>query len=43
MVALDPPKVVTVPLVEALSGWSGVPLDHDSVLTAREVGISLGD
>ena len=43
MVALDPPKILTVPLQEALTGWSGVPLDHDSLQTARDVGISLGD
>jgi 6-phosphofructokinase 1 len=43
MVALDPPNIHTVPLEEALSGWSGVPLDHDSVTTAREIGISFGD
>jgi 6-phosphofructokinase 1 len=43
MVALDPPRVLTVPLQEALNGWSGVPPDHDSLQTARDVGISLGD
>ncbi len=43
MVALDPPHIVTVPLEEALRGHSGVPLDHDSVQTARDLGISLGD
>jgi 6-phosphofructokinase 1 len=43
MVALDPPTILTVPLDVALSGWSGVPLDHDSVATAREIGISFGD
>jgi len=43
MVALDPPNIVTLPLEEALSGHSGVPLDHDSVQTARDLGISLGD
>jgi 6-phosphofructokinase 1 len=43
MVALDPPTIMTVPLEEALTGWSGVPLDHDSLQTARELGISLGD
>jgi 6-phosphofructokinase 1 len=43
MVALDPPHILTVPLEEALTGWSGVPLDHDSVRTAREIGISFGD
>ena len=43
MVALDPPQILTVPLQEALTGWSGVPLDHDSLQTARDLGISLGD
>jgi ATP-dependent phosphofructokinase / diphosphate-dependent phosphofructokinase len=43
MVALDPPKIVTLPLEEALSGHSGVPLDHDSLQTARDLGISLGE
>ncbi|MDH3495698.1 MAG: ATP-dependent 6-phosphofructokinase [Gemmatimonadota bacterium] len=43
MVALDPPHIVTVPLEEALHGHSGVPLDHDSIQTARDLGISLGD
>jgi phosphofructokinase-like protein len=43
MVALDPPSIVTIPLEDALSGHSGVPLDHDSVQTARDLGISLGD
>lgn len=43
MVALDPPKIVTVPLAEALKGGTGVPLDHDSIQTARDLGICLGD
>jgi 6-phosphofructokinase 1 len=43
MVALDPPRVRYVPLAEATSRLKCVPLDADSVLTARELGICLGD
>jgi 6-phosphofructokinase 1 len=43
MVALDPPAIVTVPFSVALEGHSGVPLDHDSIQTARDLGICLGD
>lgn len=43
MVALDPPQITTVPFEEALGGHMGVPLDHDSVQTARDLGICLGD
>ena len=43
MVALDPPAIITVPFAVALEGSTGVPLDHDSVLTARDLGICLGD
>jgi 6-phosphofructokinase len=43
MVALDPPHVRYVPLAEATERMKTVPLDGDSVLTARELGICLGD
>jgi 6-phosphofructokinase 1 len=43
MVALDPPMVKTVPLTDATSRMKTVPLDSDTVCTARELGISLGD
>ncbi len=43
MVALDPPKVITIPIAEALGGVRGVPLDSDSVQTARDLGVSFGD
>ena len=43
MVALDPPTIITVPFSVALEGGSGVPLDHDSLQTARDLGICLGD
>jgi 6-phosphofructokinase 1 len=43
MVALDPPVVHHVPLVEATRRMKTVPLDGDTVLTARDLGISFGD
>ena len=43
MVALDPPNIRTVPLSAAISRMKSVPLDADTVLTARELGISFGD
>jgi phosphofructokinase-like protein len=43
MVALDPPTVRYVPLAEATERMKTVPLDCDTVETARELGICLGD
>ena len=43
MVALDPPKVTTVPIEVALGEPRGVPLDSDVVCAAHELGIALGD
>jgi len=43
MVALDPPTVRYVPLVEATNRMKCVPLDCDIILTARDLGISFGD
>ncbi len=43
MVALDPPTVRYVPLEQATRRMKTVPLDCDSMLTARELGISFGD
>ncbi len=43
MVALDPPNVTYVPLVGATHRMKTVPLDGDTVLTARDLGISFGD
>jgi phosphofructokinase-like protein len=43
MVALDPPIVRYVPLIKATSRMKTVPLDSDSVMTARDLGISFGD
>ncbi|WP_158017343.1 6-phosphofructokinase [Mycobacterium basiliense] len=43
MVALNPPTVDYVPLVEATHRQKTVPLDCDSILTARDMGINFGD
>ena len=43
MVALDPPVVLAVPLDVATSRLKTVPIDSDTVLTARDLGISFGD
>jgi 6-phosphofructokinase 1 len=43
MVALDPPTVRTVSVSEAVEKMKSVPLDHDTLLTARSLGISFGD
>jgi ATP-dependent phosphofructokinase / diphosphate-dependent phosphofructokinase len=43
MVALDPPTVRYVPLEEATKRMKAVPLDCDSMQTARDLGISFGD
>jgi 6-phosphofructokinase 1 len=43
MVALDPPTVRYVPLEDATRRMKSVPLDSDSMLTARELGIAFGD
>ncbi len=43
MVALDPPDVNYVPLAEATCRMKTVPLDCDTVLTARDLGICFGD
>ncbi len=43
MVALDPPHVETVPLAVATRRMKSVPLDGDTVLAARDMGICLGD
>ncbi len=43
MVALDPPTVRTVPLSEAVDTMKSVPLECDTILTARSLGICLGD
>ena len=43
MVALDPPTVRYVPLAEATNRMKCVPLDCDTMLTARDLGICFGD
>jgi phosphofructokinase-like protein len=43
MVALDPPEVRLVPLKEIAGRMRQVPLASDTILTARELGISFGD
>jgi 6-phosphofructokinase 1 len=43
MVALDPPIVKYVPLEEATRRMKTVPLDCDTLLTARDLGICFGD
>ncbi len=43
MAALLPPDIVPVPLEQALGAPRQVPLDSDTIATARELEISLGD
>jgi len=43
MVALDPPRIVPVPLAEATATLKTVPLDSDKIETARDLGVCLGD
>lgn len=43
MVALDPPNVNYVPLSEVTRRQKLVPLDGDTMLTARDIGINFGD
>jgi 6-phosphofructokinase 1 len=43
MVALDPPRVRYVPLAEATRRTKTVPLDCDTMISARDLGISFGD
>lgn len=43
MVALNPPTVDYVPLADATSRQKTVPVDCDSIQTARDVGIRFGD
>jgi 6-phosphofructokinase 1 len=43
MVALQPPRIVSVPLSEAIANPKRVPLDSDVIATARDLGISFGD
>jgi phosphofructokinase-like protein len=43
MVGLDPPTVRYVPLEQAIGRMKSVPLDCDTMLTARDLGIIFGD
>lgn len=43
LVALDPPTVKYVPLEECTNRTKTVPLDSDTILTARDLGMCLGD
>lgn len=43
MIALDPPIVNYVPLEQSIDHMKIVPLDCDTILTARDLGISFGD
>lgn len=43
MVALNPPNVDYVPLASVTKRQKNVPLDCDTMLTARDLGISFGD
>ena len=41
--SLHPPNMVAVPLREAAEKTKPAPLDSDSIVTARDMGISFGD
>jgi ATP-dependent phosphofructokinase / diphosphate-dependent phosphofructokinase len=43
MVALVPPNVHFVPLVSAVAKMRSVPLDCDTILAGRDLGVSFGD
>ena len=43
MVALRPPDVIGVPLEDAIARIRTVPLDSDVLLTARALGVCMGD
>jgi 6-phosphofructokinase 1 len=43
MVALNPPTVSTIPIGQAITKLKVISIESDTVLTARALGISLGD
>jgi 6-phosphofructokinase 1 len=43
MIALSPPTVSRVPLQDVIGRAKNVPADSDTLLTARELGICLGE
>jgi 6-phosphofructokinase 1 len=43
MVALQPPRIEPVSISEAIANPRRVPLDSDTMITARDLGVSFGD
>ncbi len=43
MVALQPPTITAIPIRDAIGRPKPVPLDSDTIRTARDIGICLGD
>ena len=43
MVALSTPTMKAVPLAEAIKSRKKVPMDSDKLMTARDIGICMGD
>jgi 6-phosphofructokinase 1 len=43
MIALDPPRVKYVPISEAMGKMKYVPIDSDTILTARDLGITFAE
>lgn len=43
MVAFRPPEMVAVPLPDVVSKTKRVPVDSDTILTCRDLGVSFGD
>ena len=43
MIAFRPPEMVAVPIPDVVSKTKTVPLDSDTILTCRDLGISFGD
>jgi 6-phosphofructokinase 1 len=43
MVALDPPDIRAVPFDDAIRHVKLVPIDSDTIHTARDLGTSFGD
>jgi 6-phosphofructokinase 1 len=43
MVALDPPNILFVPLVSAIQRMHTVPLDCDTIISGRDLGVSFGE
>ncbi len=43
MVGLKTPQIVSTPISEAVQRMKNVPVDHDTIISARAMGISFGD